>query len=255
MEVVFIFEGQSIKIQGNKDQKVKEICNRLSAKINININSLIFLYGGNQLNADKKLNEITKENKINILVYKNENEICPKCGNILNNKIIDEIILANNNINYSLTGMKIQIEHIMNDVMNKKDINYINSQLNNISLTINNINENIKKINNQINQIKYNPIKKDGYKTDLNLLEENINFKESTIIKEDEKNIIISEIENRMNKKIKQIKKLYQATKDGGDPEIFHLKCDEIPNTLVFVKSEGQRRFGGFTPIPWKSQG
>ena len=58
-----------------------------------------------------------------------------------------------------------------------------------------------------------------------------------------------------MNKKIKQIKKLYQATKDGGDSIVFHLKCDGIPNTLVFIKSEGQRRFGGFTPIPWSSEG
>ena len=35
----------------------------------------------------------------------------------------------------------------------------------------------------------------------------------------------------------------------------FHSKCDYIPNTLVLIKSEGKRRFGGFTPIPWKSQG
>ena len=57
-----------------------------------------------------------------------------------------------------------------------------------------------------------------------------------------------------MNKRIKEIKKLYQATIDGGDSKYFHLKCDNIPNTLVLVKSEGNRRFGGFTPIPWKSE-
>ena len=70
-----------------------EICNKLSTKIDLNKNSLIFLYGGNQLDLDKKLNEMTKENKINILVFKreNENEICPKCGRVLNNEIIDNI--------------------------------------------------------------------------------------------------------------------------------------------------------------------
>ena len=57
-----------------------------------------------------------------------------------------------------------------------------------------------------------------------------------------------------MNKKIKKLKKLYQATNDGGDSEIFHKKCDNIPNTLALIKSEGQRRFGGFTSIPWKSE-
>ena len=51
------------------------------------------------------------------------------------------------------------------------------------------------------------------------------------------------------------MKKLYQATIDGGDTINFHNKCDNIPNTLVLIKSEGKRRFGGFTPIPWKSEG
>ena len=84
-----------------------------------------------------------------------------------------------------------------------------------------------------------------------NLLKSMLN---SLIIKDDEKNMIFREIENKMNKKIKEIKKLYQATKDGGDPINFHSKCDNIPNTLVLIKSEGNRRFGGFTPIPWKSE-
>ena len=38
----------------------------------------------------------------------------------------------------------------------------------------------------------------------------------------------------------------------GGEPINFHNKCDNIPNTLVLIKSEGNRRFGGFTPITWK---
>ena len=128
---------------------MNEICNKLSTKININLNSLIFLYGGIQLNLNKKLNEITKENKIGILVYKKENEMCPKCGRLLNNKIIDNILLLNNNINIILLGLKSQIENIINDLVNKKDNIFINSQLKNVNIVINNIlNEDIKKINN-----------------------------------------------------------------------------------------------------------
>ena len=74
--------------------------------------------------------------------------------------MIDDIILSNNNINYTLIEIKRQIEHVMNDVVNKADINFINHQLNNINLIVNNISENIKKINNELNQIKFN-----GYKT------------------------------------------------------------------------------------------
>ena len=75
----------------------------------------------------------------------------------------------------------------------------------------------------------------------------------SVIMTDYEKRLLFEAIEKKMNKKIDGMVKLYQATKDGGDPEIFHNRCDDIPNTLVLVESEGHRRFGGFTPIPWKS--
>ena len=46
----------------------------------------------------------------------------------------------------------------MNDINDKKDIIYINSQLKNINYIINGMNEDIKKISNQLNQIKFIPI-------------------------------------------------------------------------------------------------
>ena len=49
------------------------------------------------------------------------------------------------------------------------------------------------------------------------------------------------------------MKKLYQATIDGDDAFDFHSKCDNILNTLVIIKSAGNRRFGGFTSKAWKS--
>ena len=73
-------------------------------------------------------------------------------------------------------------------------------------------------------------------------------------MKDNEQNIIFKEIEHKMNKKVKKILKLYQATLNGGEPINFHSKCDNIPNTLVLIQSEGNKRFGGFTPIPWKSE-
>ena len=155
-EIIFIYEGNKINIQCDKNQKMNEICNNLSNKINMNLNSLIFIYEGSQINLNKTLNEITKENKINILVFKRENEkeICSKCGGILNNKIIDNIIILNNNINIALLELKNQIENIINDLINKKDIMHINSQLKNVNILINNIlNEDIKKINNELNKI------------------------------------------------------------------------------------------------------
>ena len=63
-EIVFQYDGKNITIQCNKNQKMLDICNNLSNKINTNLDSLVFLYGGLQLKLDKKYEEITKENKI-----------------------------------------------------------------------------------------------------------------------------------------------------------------------------------------------
>jgi len=143
---------------------MKDIFSKLGNKINVGINSLVFLY---PLNLEKTFDEITKDNRINIIVYKNANEeICQKCGRILNNKIFDDIISSNNNRNSSLEGIKRQIELIMTDIINKVDINDTISQLKNINLIINNINEDIKKMNDKLNSIKLNNIN-DNVKTNI----------------------------------------------------------------------------------------
>ena len=89
-EAKFTFEGQDIIIQCKKNQKMRDICINLSNKIQVGLNSLVFLYGADKLNLDKTFQELTKEDRISIKVDKYENEeICPKCGKILNNEIIN----------------------------------------------------------------------------------------------------------------------------------------------------------------------
>ena len=63
------------------------------------------------------------------------------------------------------------------------------------------------------------------------------------------------EIEKKVGQSVKGLKKLYQATIDGGECSIFHKKCDNIPNTLTIIKSAGYRRFGGFTTVEWDTSG
>ena len=72
-------------------------------------------------------------------------------------------------------------------------------------------------------------------------------------MKEEEFEFIKKEIKEKNNSKIKKIKKIYQATIDGGESRDFHNKCDNIKNTLVLYESKGQRRFGGFTSESWES--
>ena len=102
---------------------MKNICQKFISKIDIDINSVYFLYGGNQLNPEltfqQHANSLDKENnQMNILVYKydkNEEVICPKCGEKIKfvKKIIDNIIVSNNDIKDNLIGIKGQIENII----------------------------------------------------------------------------------------------------------------------------------------------
>ena len=74
---------------------------------------------------------------------------------------------------------------------------------------------NNKQLNSEINTMKeeYNKMKLkiEEYYKEINNLKENIDkyTTKSEIMKIDEKSMIFSEIENKMNKKIKEIKKLY----------------------------------------------
>ena len=76
----------------------------------------------------------------------------------------------------------------------------------------------------------------------------------SVIMKENEFDLINLAIRSRLRKIINELKKLYQALIDGDDPLSFHSRCDNIPNTLLLIKSTGNRRFGGFTSAKWSSE-
>lgn len=67
--------------------------------------------------------------------------------------------------------------------------------------------------------------------------------------------MVKSKIEKIMNKNIKKIYKIFQATIDGDTPKNSHQKCDNVSNTLILYKSYSNRRFGGFTSECWNSRG
>jgi hypothetical protein len=179
---------------------------------------------------------LEKENKLlNEKIEKQINEL--KNEKKLLNEKIEVQNKENNNLKNENKLLNEKIEKQANKLKNEKKI--LNETIEVQSEEINNLkNENKllnEKIEEQKKECKYPKIITD-------------------IMKSNEKFLIFSEIEKRMNKKIKQIKKLYQATIDGGDSINFHKKCDNISNTLILIKSEGKRRFGGFTPIAWKSE-
>ena len=92
-EVVFIYNGKKIKIRCNKDDKLKDICEKFINESQIDKNSIYFLHNGEKINEKLtfrnmvnnkkiktikiivKLNEELNENKINKL----KSIICPIC--------------------------------------------------------------------------------------------------------------------------------------------------------------------------------
>ena len=191
----------------------------------------------NQLEANRKEKEFNNINNTNICFNYILNVIfliIISCFilYIINSKFIKKYIESKENTN------EILIKKIEKQIKELKDKN---------EKQIKELNKKIETQKKEINNLQILLIYLDKFGLRFSF------FNQSAIIKGDEKNFIFREIENKMNKKIKEIKKLYQATKDGGDPKIFHLKCDNIPNTLVLIKSEDNKRFGGFTPIPWSS--
>ena len=125
-EIIFTYNTIPTVIPCNKNESMKEICQRFANKVQINISKVYFLYGGQTLDINQTFNNILKDydknsNRINVLVYsyenKNENNnleiskdiICSKCGNIclisfnkykinisgcINNHLINDIALS-----------------------------------------------------------------------------------------------------------------------------------------------------------------
>ena len=132
-----------------------------------------------------------------------------------------------------------------NELLKKENKN-INDKINNIQKTIDLLMGEIKESKNNISSIQND--------LNQNFISKNDNLKiNSSLIKNSEFNMIAKTIEENMDSKIKQIKKLYQATIDGGEPSIFHIKCDGIRNTLIIYQSKGNRRFGAFASESWEN--
>ena len=185
-KVIFSFDGIQTSIQCLKEESMKNICNKFSTKIGIDVYSLLFIYGGSQINFElsfqQQANLIDKaRNEMNILVYKqdrqNENKLkCPKCGEEITLDIFDDLIKFNSNQKVMLNELKglIDIMNNSNEIYQiKNKIKLINLVINNlieenekntknihsfINTSYNKIKSSIKKINN-INSTKHNIIK------------------------------------------------------------------------------------------------
>ena len=113
-DIIFMFEGRNLTIQGNINEKMKDIFKRFLTKVQLEENSLYYLCNGNQINQELENimgTEDKKNNKVQIVVNKlieerdknnNTNNIdtivksklviCPECKENIIIKIKDYII-------------------------------------------------------------------------------------------------------------------------------------------------------------------
>ena len=140
----------------------------------------------------------------------------------------------NENIEKKNKELRNSIENLQKENTELKEENKV------LKNTIENLKEEIKEIKKTLEPIN-------------NKYQRKIKNNKSVIMKENEFDLINSAIKSRLNKEVKELKKLYQSTINGDGAINFHSKCDYIPNTLVLIKSAGNRRFGGFTTQIWES--
>ena len=159
-----------------------------------------------------------------------------------------ELIKKDNNINIKFELEVMFEKHEINIELASKDQNMemIEKELKELKEENKELKKRIEILENEMKEIKkiLNP--------DFNINRIKIGNK-SVIMKENEFDLIHLAIKSRLNKEVKELKKLYQATIDGDGTLNFHSRCDNIPNTLVLIKSAGNRRFGGFTSAQWSS--
>ena len=132
INVELIYEGQSTFIQSNSEEKMKDIFQKFSTKLQVDTDSLYFIYGGNVINKDSTLSQLigpSSKDTITILVYQtngpddviNPNDsltrpkfiMCPTC---------------NENIRYNFTNYKINLfdcrnGHKINNILLNEFIN------------------------------------------------------------------------------------------------------------------------------------
>ena len=157
-KIIFTFNGTDLTILCTPEDKIRDICQKLSNKIETNLKLLQFLYGGEPLNMDLRFkehaNSLDRSNNVmRVLVYIKEVDdyICPNCGEKIKIKTekIDEIISSNNKIKDTIDGIKFNIDN----VIKISSVNMINIQLKNIIALLNNINEDIKKNNEKLKNL------------------------------------------------------------------------------------------------------
>ena len=236
-----------------------------------------FQYLINEISALKNENQLVKnllmniQNEINFLKNNNNPNSNIENQNInhINNNINQDI---NNNSNDYYYNTDINDQYYNNNNYNKKYNNKLikKSSFNSKSI-LKSKTQNYKQNNNNLkfsktfsqnlnNTSKLSFNKQKSYLSSFSLRSTNNNsflkyFPNTTIIKNKDEKIILSLL-NSIISNCSSFELLFKASKDGENIKIFHNKIDGKGPILFFIKTDYKNiRIGGFSSIPWSSDG
>lgn len=179
--------------------------------------------------------EKIKENKY-FAMCDNLNEICDELESRINNKDISIKEKENNLIiTISLPAIKV------------KEITFVlNSEEKNESEKINELTRIILELKNEINELKNTVSNQSKEINELKEITKHIpkiiELNESAILEGNEDYLFINSLFSHKC----HFNLLYRATRDGSYPKDFHRKCDNKGPTLTIIKTNDNRKFGGY---------
>ena len=131
----------------------------------------------------------------------------------------------------------------------KNEVSLVNQTNNELIMNQNNLIQKINTLENELGHVYTN-------KNDINNIPININslFPEQVLrisnIFQNREDLQL--IENKINKGPLNYALLFRATEDGDSAKIFHDKCDNALNTLIVIRTNEGKRFGGYTTQSWE---
>ena len=187
-----------------------------------------------ELNKNNHKIIIEENNQINIIIYVNHltvKEIKFKLPekNTEDNTIIKDLIKEIKNENKIL---KEEIDNLKNEIIFLKNEN--------------------KKI------IDKNNLLEEQIKNIINKLDINYEFQDKSSIIDKEINkqkLIINWIKEKTKQNSIKFHLIFKMSENGSKSEDFHKYCDNKGPTLILIKTNKNRTFGGFTPLNWQLEG
>ena len=244
--------SESFTIKGNND-------NNIRLKISYNEKIIFFeaeeenVFPKQEFNLYQSLEQLTKIDRY-FRQFDELKEVFEFIKTIISKNNLS-VVKEENRMKLKLSNPLINKDIIINLTLKAKDIK---SEVESLIPYITSLNKKIDSLENQIKDMKIefdNKLK--DMKAELDEIKNKFEnkipnlFQGSQIIDDNDKNIIIS----WFDKKIISTELLLNAEINDNFLQAFFSKCRNRKNTMIFIRTTDNLRFGGFTSVIWPTNG